>query len=598
MAILPLSKVTLYGAAGEKDSVLNALQELGCMHLVDLSGEVPPGHSSADVSVETHQALKFLQSCPIHRRPVKDEGEFRPHEVVQEVGRNERRQDELHEERGELTAVMEALRPWGDFHLPGDDEFGPLRLWFYTVPHYRLGALKSAEVTWQVVARDHRFAYVVVISPSEPEGMPAPRVDLDRRPLSELSARLEQIDAELEELHWQRIAATRWIDAVRRTIDLADEQAAREHAARLSLDDPYVFALQGWAPVRELDRVRSFAAARSLALVIEPPGADDSPPTLLENPPALRGGEDAVTFYMTPAYNAWDPSSIVFISFSVFFAMIMADAGYALVLGGLLLLLWRKLGRSPGAARMRRLALAIVVASTAYGVLIGSYFGRLAETETLLGGFHVIDASDTGLMMRISIILGVFHLVLANLIVGWQARWSSKMLSSLGWSVVLLGGLAIGLGKSEGRPGEEFVLYGTWLLVGGIASVLFFSSDRPIWTLAWRSHLWRLFDGFVALTNVSRAFGDVLSYLRLFALGLASAQLAVTFNELTYQVSRSTGVGALLAVLVFIFGHGLNLTLAVMSGVVHGLRLNCIEFFGWGLTDEGYPFRPFSRNAT
>ena len=91
---------------------------------------------------------------------------------------------------------------------------------------------------------------------------------------------------------------------------------------------------------------------------------------------------------------------------------------------------------------------------------------------------------------------------------------------------------------------------------------------------------------------------SVLSYLRLFALGLASTQLATTFNDLTFAASGSTTVGSLLAVIAVACGHGLNFVLAIMSGVVHGLRLNCIEFFGWGLSDEGYPFHPFSKKAT
>jgi len=102
--------------------------------------------------------------------------------------------------------------------------------------------------------------------------------------------------------------------------------------------------------------------------------------------------------------------------------------------------------------------------------------------------------------------------------------------------------------------------------------------------------------GLLALTRVTQIFGDVLSYLRLFALGLASTSLAITFNDLSAQLSASVGgVGLLLAILIAIIGHALNFTLAVMGGVVHGLRLNFIEFFHWGLTEEGYVFRPFTK---
>ena len=95
---------------------------------------------------------------------------------------------------------------------------------------------------------------------------------------------------------------------------------------------------------------------------------------------------------------------------------------------------------------------------------------------------------------------------------------------------------------------------------------------------------------------VTNAFGDVLSYLRLFALGLASGSLAAAFNDLAAKSHAAVqGAGIALALLVLLVGHGLNFLLALMSGVVHGLRLNYIEFFNWGLEDEGKPFRAFRR---
>ena len=89
----------------------------------------------------------------------------------------------------------------------------------------------------------------------------------------------------------------------------------------------------------------------------------------------------------------------------------------------------------------------------------------------------------------------------------------------------------------------------------------------------------------------------MLSYLRLFALGLASAQLATTFNSLAVETVKIPGLGILLAILIVLVGHGINLLLGIMGGVVHGLRLNCIEFFNWSLKDEGYPFRAFCKKA-
>ena len=92
-------------------------------------------------------------------------------------------------------------------------------------------------------------------------------------------------------------------------------------------------------------------------------------------------------------------------------------------------------------------------------------------------------------------------------------------------------------------------------------------------------------------------FGDVLSYLRLCALGLSSAKLAETFNSLARGAWDNAGVGVIAAIAIVILGHTLNLLLGIMSGVVHGLRLNCIEFFKWSLPEEGYLFTAFAKKG-
>jgi len=105
----------------------------------------------------------------------------------------------------------------------------------------------------------------------------------------------------------------------------------------------------------------------------------------------------------------------------------------------------------------------------------------------------------------------------------------------------------------------------------------------------------KVFDGLKNLTRVTKIFGDILSYLRLFALGLASASLALTFNHLAADARQVEGLGLLYSLLIVFAGHTLNLLLSLMSAVVHGMRLNCIEFFNWGLTEEGFPFKAFAK---
>jgi V/A-type H+-transporting ATPase subunit I len=295
---------------------------------------------------------------------------------------------------------------------------------------------------------------------------------------------------------------------------------------------------------------------------------------------------------MTPNYWLWDPSTIVFFSFALFFAMILSDAGYAVLLGAVLLLAWKRMGRSDGGRRLRILFASVAAVSAVWGVLVGSYFGVSPASGGILSDFKLWNLNDYDAMMRLSVLIGVSHLVLANLLDAKRRAPSLEALAPLGWVTALAGAVFLAEGAAgQNGPGAggPVAQVGMGLLAGGLLLVvLFTSTKRPFWK--------RLISGLLGLTKVSGAFGDVLSYLRLFALGLASASLAVAFNDLAGQVYDAVpGFKVLFASLVVLIGHGLNLALAVMSGFIHGLRLNFIEFFNWSISEEGRPFRPFAR---
>jgi len=282
---------------------------------------------------------------------------------------------------------------------------------------------------------------------------------------------------------------------------------------------------------------------------------------------------------------------VLFFSFSLFFAMIMSDAGYGLVLMGLLLAYWKRLGRSMKGRSYRTLGAAVLGSAIVYGVIVGSYFGLTPPDDSVLGTLHILDINNYPVMMEISIIIGVLHLVLANGLVAWQNRHRTTAIANLGWIAGLCGGLLMAFAEAA----SKLSTLGAALLTGGLVAVFLFTSERPIVKRP-GDYLWRILDGFKALTGVMGMFGDVLSYMRLFALGLASASLALTFNDLATQIRDALpGLGLLLALLLLLLGHVINLGLAVMSGVVHGLRLNFIEFYKWGIPGEGKAFQKFAR---
>ncbi|UCD23455.1 MAG: V-type ATP synthase subunit I [Gemmatimonadota bacterium] len=594
MSILRLKRLTLYGISDRKDAILDGLQGLGCAHLVNLRPSQRRAEMPSAQPKDTYEALRYLMDSPVKRRPVSEDEDYDLDAIVEKALWNRQRRRAVHDRIDELKQQIRELEPWGDFDHPSPLELGGMQLWFYVVPLHRMKAVRASDLTWHMVRKDNRNAYVVVIAETQPshEEMPVPPVDLGRYSLSELQRQEELAAAEAEEIFAERWTLTRWLDLIKKDMARAENRAALEFAGTQTHDTDDLFAVQGWVPEKRLQDVMSFAERHELACTVEDPRPEDEPPVLLENPPRLAAGEDLVAFFQLPGYRDWDPSAVIFVSFALFFAMILSDAGYAAVLLLGLALLWPKMGRSAGGRRMRSLAASVVGASVVYGVLVGSYFGVAPSAGSVLGSLKILEINDFNSMMRLSVVVGGIHVVLANLMVSWNRRGSPVALAPLGWVIIVLAGLTIMLLGLD----SAFTGVGWWLMGTGGALILLFSSERPVKRAA--DLFWRLLDGLKAVMGLSGAFGDVLSYLRLFALGLSSASLAVTFNQLAAQAMDTPGIGLLFGLAILALGHVLNIVLAIISGVVHGLRLNLIEFYNWGVSGEGDKFKAFRKKET
>jgi len=592
MSIVALQKVTVFGHLDDKASVLEDLQAIGCIHLERLAQSTAddrPLPAPTGVSQESRDALRHLKDCPVQRHRFRSDKPFDALEIQRRILDNQRRLQDLQDARDFLVERLASVRPWGDFSYPPLEEMGGLRLWFYLVPHHLLARVRETGLDWEIVHRDNRFCYLVVVAESEPATMPVERTLIGEKSLSTLEKSLDEIDHALDEEQAERESLTRWTDSFERHLAEIEAAENRQKAGNWTLDTDPVFAIQGWIPKSEAPRIHDYARHRRMAIQIEDPAPGESPPTLLQNSSRFAVGQDLVTFYMTPGYHLWDPSLCVLFSFTAFFAMILSDAGYGLVMVLGLLVFRATLGATPSGRRIRVLVRLLSFATVIWGVLVGSYFGIVPGEGSLLARFHLIDMADMSSMMTLSIVIGASHVILANAMDASRRLPSLSALAPAGWIVAILGALAHFFGNAQGaHPG--LATAGTAGLIAGLASVLVFAGadSANVGT--------RLSRGLLSVAKLTNAFGDILSYLRLFALGLASASLAVAFNDLARDAQQNMGgFGILVASIILLVGHTLNFVLALVSGFVHGLRLNLIEFFHWGIPDEGIPFRPFSR---
>lgn len=589
MSIVDLNKITLVGHRDNKSEVLAGLQELGCLHLIPLT-EKGETRTDSGPSKTAREALRFLAGAPEQRRQVSNPRGFDAGDVEREALSLQKRIFKLRNRRDFLSVRIDNLEAWGDFEFPTLEQLDSNRFWFYQVPRHEMKAVEGSGLRWEVVRQDDRFCYVIVVAVDEPHGMPVPRLHVGGISRPRLLEQLEAVEIALEDAEAERVSLTRWVTLFARALDGLEDGSARAQAAAQTAETDPVYALQAWAPSDRMEELQAFAQQHILALQRVAPDPDEEPPTLFTNAAPLRAGEDLVAFYMTPSYWLWDPSSVVFISFAVFFGMIVADAGYAALLALTLLVYRKRLGASEAGRRWRVMLAALAGATAIYGIMAGSYFGVTPAPDSLPGMLHILDLGDFTVMMALSVIIGATHVAYANIRNGLRfERWQQRS-PPFGWACAVLGGLT----TWGGMQLENQALFnsGLGMMAVGLLLVVLYTGygEKP---------LMRLVKGVTALTSVSGAFGDVLSYLRLFALGLASASLASAFNDMAADVRAALpGVGVLFGLLILLLGHALNFLLSVASGFIHGLRLNVIEFFKWGVQEEGNPYRPFAKKES
>ena len=380
--------------------------------------------------------------------------------------------------------------------------------------------------------------------------------------------------------------------------------------------DDKVFLLQAWCPKGELANLKKTFENECAAIIEIEPEKDETIPTLIDSKKAVdEMGRDLVNIYDTPAYNDWDPSSWVFFSFTLFFAMIVGDGGYGLLLFVFMLFLKIKL-KNPGAAMKRFINLSLVLtgATAVYGVLTGAFFGWFPKafeapliTFCKNMDFIKIDKTNpdtTKFMMQLSVLIGMVHICLSLILRGLRAAKDEKDFITPLINIAWIGGIwsfffwyAFDKGGSTVfNAADPAAISANGLLsleiFAGILVVLYAIQAKTF------NPFKMLYASFFGLYNGVQFFSDILSYIRLFALGLSGALLAQTFNNLAGQVLDLGVIGYIFAPLIAIFGHLLNIALCLMGGVIHGLRLNFLEWYRWCFDGSGRRFVPFKNLMT
>ncbi len=601
--IVPMSKVHVVTQSHSRDRLLDALARLGVVHVEPID---PDKAVAKELTTHAISALGHARQILHGLKPAGTTPNVCPLEAAREAISIHKAIADEKDRLNTLYRTADQLDLWGNTELSQLEELRSqgLEIRFFSVAHKDLAGLE-AECIEPVAESPGQEAVIAVIDRAgtfqPPEGakeIPWPSADLPsiKKEAAEVDATLKRHNARLAEL-------ANLAEAIHR------EQGHYQHEADFcivrnsGLSSEALFALQGWVPYSKADSLSDDLGERDISAAVQvlPPEENEQPPTLIEYPRWVRPIKALFDMLGTlPGYEEYDLSPFFMIALPLFAAMLIGDAGYGIILAVAGLAFYSRIVRAAGKPSAHLLII-FGLATMLWGILTANYFGITPQTlidAERMGAAKAMQAlaplwrSDgeaaRALVMKISLIIGCLHLVSAHVHTAIKLFPDVRAYAEIAWSIILADMLVLIWYLMFIGADQIPAVVGLVLLVSFVAVSWF---TEPV-----SNPLKRFFVGLASsILPLLGTFSDIMSYIRLFAVGLASYYIAAAFNGLGAQVADSaTWFGG---APIVIFGHALNIGLAAIAIFAHGVRLNMLEFSNnVGVKWAGYAYRPFIKD--
>ena len=605
-----VTKMTKYSfilLSEQTEGFLNSLQELG---VVDISRSLKPiDEQSSGMLAEADRAKKALSILAACKAGSDKDFKFDgcPVDAVLET------QDRIAEISAEIAATKKEIavrQPWGSFRSEDIHklESQGLKLRFYSCMKKKFDPSWAEIRPLEVISETESKVFFVTVSPAEEEySFPIEAVPAPEGSVNEAEEKLSLLQSKLEKEQQLLANLKSCSDEIRKAynvslsrLDLYFAEAATEKAV-----DNYLTVLTGFAPTSDDKRLCASFDSMDIYYSHEAATKEDNPPVKLKNNWFAKNFEVLTGMYGVPAYDEFDPTPVLGPFFMLFFAMCMGDAGYGILLMLIALVLRLKM-KDSSLGKMHRLIAFLGGMTFVVGIFLGTFFGmsilEASWAPAWLKGLCIDgwfpDAKIAGfpVQMVLAVAIGVLHICLAMIIktINFTKRFGfKKTVATWGWTTLIVGGLVVvSLGMTEVLSAEAF----KWTIialavVSGLAIYVFNTPGRnPLLNIG--SGLWDTYN------MVTGLLGDVLSYIRLYALGLAGGMLGNAFNIMGTMILDIPvpGVNWVFCIIILIFGHVLNLAMSCLGAFVHPLRLTFVEYFkNSGYEGSGAKYNPLTK---
>lgn len=605
--ISPMTKYSFILLSGQTEEFLSKIQDLG---VIDITRSVKPVDEKSEALLSeadtVKKALAVLNSCD-----AEAEKGFRfDGDPVEAALKAQADVEELKNELSSAKKELSARKPWGQFSTEsiGRLEAQGLKIRFYSCQKKKFDPAWAEIQPLQVVSETDTTVFFVTVAPvSEEYSFPIEPMAAPEGSVNEMELTIKDLETKLSERKKLLGNLKGCIGELRQryneklgALDLYLAESATEMAA-----DSHLAVVTGFAPTEDDKRLCDAFDALGIYYIHEPATKEDNPPIKLHNNWFAKNFEVLTGMYGMPVYDEFDPTPVLGPFFMLFFAMCMGDAGYGIVL--MLIALFMKLkmqGTSLG--KMYRLIGFLGGMTFFVGLFLGTFFGmsilEASWTPEWLkalcvdGWFPDGKIAGFPVQMVLAVAIGVLHICLAMIIktINYTKRFGfSKTVSTWGWTTLIVGGIiVIALGMTEILSEVAF----KWVIIAlaAVSSLAIFVFNTP-----GRNPLVNIGSGLWDTYNmVTGLMGDVLSYIRLYALGLAGGMLGNAFNIMGAMILDIPvpGVNGVFCIVILIFGHVLNLAMSCLGAFVHPLRLTFVEYFkNSGYEGTGLKYNPLTK---
>ena len=646
MSIVKMQKVAVIGLGKEKESIMGKLMDFGAVELVDQKDKLQEQSIGDFVSLDdshakaaeidaklnrADSALQFLERYDPAREPL-----FKTRRLISanDLKNFDREQAERYVD--EVLALEEKLRDTNDKINKLDQEETLIKPWIgYATPLEMKGTHKTiihegvvpttvdmteiinelegiGGIVVKLINADKDLNYVAFICLRSKEeeimsllkqkgfsevyfrhlkGTVAENVERIKKEKEELFAKVKDIEKEAAE----RASLRRIIENY---CDLTAIDADREKVRTKLLKTKTTFYLEGWIPERLTAKASKLLDQMNCCYQFAPPKEDEEVPVLLDNKNFFVPFEAITEMYSLPDYRGFDPTSIFALFYAVFFGMMLSDAGYGILMTVACFVVLHKFKLEGNMYKMIRLFFYCGISTIIWGALFGGWFGDFIQVfaRTVLGKEVVINAlwfnplDDPMKLLIFSLALGIIHLFIGMGIKAYmqikEGHWFDALCDEGFWYFTIVGLIAL-LGGSSISPVLPEI--GQWLAIIGAAGLLL-TGGRD------KKGIGKVTGGLSNIYNITSYLSDILSHARLLALGLATGVIAQVVNTMGSLFGGGV-FGIIILVVVFIFGHALNLAINALGAFIHSSRLQYVEFFGKFYEDGGEPFDPFRKKT-